>query len=91
MRGFWGKLRRSPYRDNPVFGLPIHRVDERRRASPLLLKIWRLGGRYHLVLTAFRAQLTPDREGEWGLMARFLDDCHDEWSGSYVLGGDVQW
>ncbi len=90
MRDFWGKLRSSPYRDNPVFGLPIRGRGE-RRASPLLLKIWRLGGRYYLVLTAFRAELTPDRTGDWGLMARFLDDCRQDWSGSYVLGGKARW
>lgn len=89
MRGFWGKLRSSPYRDNPVFGLPIRGRGE-RRASPLLLKIWRLGGRYYLVLTAFRAELTPDRTGDWGLMARFLDDCRQDWSGSYVLRGKAR-
>jgi CRISPR-associated protein Cmr1 len=89
MRDFWGKLRSSPYRDNPVFGLPIR--GRGRRASPLLLKIWRLGGRYYLVLTAFRAQLMPNQQGNWTLMARFLDDCKHEWSGSYVLKGTVPW
>jgi CRISPR-associated protein Cmr1 len=90
MRDFWGKLRSSPYRDDPVFGLPIRGRGE-RRASPLLLTIWRVGGRYYLVLTGFRAKLTPSRTGDWGLLARFLDECQRDWNGTYVLGGEASW
>jgi hypothetical protein len=37
-------------------------VEHDRRASPLLIRVTRLGNQYVLVLSLFRAHLLPDRE-----------------------------
>jgi CRISPR type III-B/RAMP module RAMP protein Cmr1 len=88
MRAFWGRLRSQPYRDVSVFGFVDHR---KRRASPLFVKIWQVGGQYCLVLTAFRSKLFPGQSAAWGVMGRFLNECEKEWRGAYVLGGKEVW
>lgn len=88
MHAFWSKLRAQPYRDDSVFGFVARKE---RRASPLLVKIWRVSEHYHLVLTVFQTKLFPGRRGNWSLMAQFVNDCRDDWNGTYVLGGEEAW
>jgi CRISPR-associated protein Cmr1 len=88
MTEFWRKIRSTPYRDRSEFGF-ARKKD--RRASPLMLKIWRIDDGYHMILTAFRTRLFPGISAHWDLVTRFLDECQGDWSGEYIIGGNVQW
>jgi CRISPR-associated protein Cmr1 len=71
-----GRARELPVIQRAVMGLPIvfydpadrrsvgtlEGVEHDRRASPLLIRVTRLGNQYVLVLSLFRAHLLPDRE-----------------------------
>lgn len=87
MQQFWGLLRSSPYRDNPIFGFA---GSAGRQGSPLHLRILRLGDKYHILLTAFRVgfrRVQPD----WKVMQSFLDRCQKSWNGVWIFGGGTRW
>jgi CRISPR type III-B/RAMP module RAMP protein Cmr1 len=88
MKDFWRKvLRVLPFRDADEFGYAKQRRGKQiRRASPLILHLWRSGTGYHLVLTAFKARLSTWERGNWSLVEQLLDECRKRWQGEYVFG-----
>lgn len=88
MVDFWKKvLRVLPFRDEDEFGYAKKRGGKPiRRASPLVLHLWRTDVGYHLVLTAFRARLSEWEEGDWSLVEQLLDECYKKWQGEYIFG-----
>jgi len=88
MVDFWKKvLRVLPFRGEDEFGYAKKRRGKPiRRASPLMLHLWRTGAGHHLVLTAFRARLSEWEKGNWSLVEQLLDDCHKNWDGEYIFG-----
>lgn len=88
MESFWGKLRSNAHRDERLYG---YAGQGARRASPLFVHIHRTEVGHHLVLTAFRAQPSPDGERGWTKLQQFLEECRRDWQGEYVLGGTTTW
>lgn len=87
MKGFWGLLRSNPYRDDRVFGFAGR---GERQASPLHLRIVKIGQKYHLLMTAFRSRF-KDGSPNWAKLQDFLQDCHGEWKGTWIMGGGTKW
>jgi len=87
MKAFWSVLRSDSYRDNQVFGF----VDRgHRQASPLHLRIVKLGKGYHILFAAFQVQFAS-QQPSWGMMQKLLDECKQKWEGEWAFGGDVPW
>ncbi|RLI60785.1 MAG: type III-B CRISPR module RAMP protein Cmr1, partial [Candidatus Thorarchaeota archaeon] len=86
MEAFWKVLRSDSYRDNHVFGF----TKVGRQASPLHLRIVKLGEGYHILLTAFRIRFVS-QQPSWEVMQKFLEECKQKWEGEWAFGGDVQW
>ncbi len=86
MKAFWGLLRSNAYRDNSVFGF----AGGQRQASPLHLRIVKVGENYHLLLTAFRVRFMSGQPS-WKVMQKFLNECKKQWQGQWIFGGDEQW
>lgn len=83
MVDFWIKaLRSSGLRDDLAYG----HVIRGRRASPLILHLWRTKAGYHLVLTAFRSDPLPAGEPGWTKLKNLLKFCRVNWQGEYIFG-----
>jgi len=87
MKMFWRLLRANAYRDNPVFGFA---GKAGRQASPLHLRIVKVGSGYHLLMTAFRVEFR-DPQPKWEVMQNFLDECKQKCNGEWTFGGNVTW
>ena len=87
MKSFWKVLRSDPYRDNRVFGFA---GNAGRQASPLHLRIVKLGQNYHLLITAFRVHFAG-QQPSWGVMQEFLNESKEKLNGEWVFGGDRKW
>jgi CRISPR-associated protein Cmr1 len=87
MNSFWNVLRSKPFRDNRVFGFA---GSAGRQASPLHLRIMKLGKAYHILLIAFYVQFA-DRQPSWGVMQNFLNEGKQKWNGEWAFGGSVTW
>jgi len=87
MKSFWNVLRSDPYRDNRVFGFA---GNAGRQASPLHLRIVKLGQDYHILITAFRVHFAG-QQPSWRVMQKFLNESKQKWDGEWVFGGDTKW
>lgn len=87
MKEFWNVLRSDPYRDKRVFGFA---GSDGRQASPLHLRILKLGNSYYILITAFRVRFAGGSPS-WEVMQRFLNYCKEQWKGDWVFGGGVEW
>lgn len=87
MKAFWRVLRSDPYRDNRVFGFA---GSAGRQASPLHLRILKLGNSYHILFAAFHVRFAGSSPA-WEVMQRFLDHCKEQWKGDWAFGGGVKW
>jgi CRISPR-associated protein Cmr1 len=87
MEAFWELLRSNSYRDNPVFGFA---GGAGRQASPLHLRIVRIEGRYHLLMTAFRSRFAGSHPN-WRKLQDFLSDCCQKWQGTWIMRGTAAW
>ncbi len=88
MNTFWKVLRSDRYRDHErAFGYAFGG----RRASPLILHMSRSDSGYHLVMTAFRSQPSPEGDEGWRHVAAFLDTCANRWQGTYKFGKGGTW
>ena len=83
MVDFWKKALRHPdHRDDRAYG----HARGGRRASPLILHLWRTKEGYHLVLTAFRSGPLPAGGGGWKKVKNLLKACREKWQGEYAFG-----
>jgi hypothetical protein len=87
MRTFWNLLRSNPYRGDPVFGFA---GSAGRQASPLHLRIVKIGDKYHLLMTAFRSRFAGSSPN-WRKLQDFLSDCCQKWQGTWIMGGSATW
>lgn len=87
MKSFWNVLRSDRYRDNRVFGFA---GNAGRQASPLHLRIVKLGQDYHILMTAFRLHFAG-QQPSWEMMQEFLNESKQKWDGEWVFGGDTRW
>lgn len=88
MKNFWTVLRSNSYRDNPVFGFA---GKAGRQASPLHLRIVKIGNAYHLLLTVFHIRFAGQQQPKWDVMRKFLDKCCKNWDGVCAFGSDAKW
>ncbi len=86
MKAFWELRRSNEYRKNRVFGL----AGNERQASPLHLRIVKVGEGYHPLFIAFRMRFAGEQPS-WQVMQNFLDECRKRWQGRWVFGGDERW
>lgn len=87
MKAFWNVRCSNPYRNDRVFGFAGR---EERQASPLHLRIVKIGDAYHLLLTAFHVHFAG-QQPSWDVMQAFLNECCRKWDGIWAIGGNVQW
>lgn len=87
MKSFWNVLRSDRYRDNRAFGFA---GNAGRQASPLHLRIVKLGQDYHILMTAFRLRFAG-QQPSWEVMQEFLNESKQKWDGEWVFGGDTRW
>lgn len=82
-------LRSQPYRGNHVFGFARGRT---RQASPLHVRVVKLGSQYHILFTAFRYKFASENNRpSWAIMQKFLKESEQEWNGEWLFGGDSTW
>lgn len=81
---FWKEsLRNRPFIDDRAYGY----VDRgERRASPFHLHIARSAQGYHLVLTTFWSQPSPNGAPGWTKMAKLLADCETRFGATNLWG-----
>ncbi|WP_161541367.1 type III-B CRISPR module RAMP protein Cmr1 [Rhodothermus marinus] len=87
MMAFWRLLRSHPYRDDRVFGFA---GSAGRQASPLHLRIVKIGNKYHLLMTAFRSRFAWSSPN-WRKLQDFLSDCCQKWQGTWIMRGTAAW
>jgi CRISPR-associated protein Cmr1 len=87
MKSFWNVLRSKQYHNARIFGFT---ENTSRQASPLHLRIVKLGKAYHLLITVFRVQFS-EQQPSWKLMEEFLKENKQRWNGEFVFGGDATW
>jgi len=87
MKTFWGLLRSSQYRNDPVFGFA---GSGGRQASPLHLRIVKTDKGYHLLMTAFRSRFAGSSPN-WTKLQNFLNDCAQKWQGIWIMGESTKW
>ncbi len=87
MKSFWSLLRSNSYRDNPVFGFA---GSSGRQSSPLHLRIVKVGGSFHLLITAFRVGFQKNQP-DYAVMDRFLCECQKKWEGKRIFGSSEKW
>ena len=87
MEDCWRLLRSSPYRDNPVFGFA---GKGGRQASPLHLRIVKIGNKYHPLMTAFRSRF-KDSSPDWAKLQNFMEACCNNWQGTWIMGESTKW
>jgi len=87
MEAFWRLLRSNPYRDDRVFGFADRGG---RQASPLHLRIVKIGNKNHLLMTAFRSRFAFNQPN-WAKLQNFLEDCYRNWQGTWIMGETTQW
>lgn len=71
-----------------MFGLPhrLHRVNEERRASPLLFHVHNIGGKYAIALTFLQAPFLPGRHtGDYGPVRRFIESLLEDRSSTSLV------
>jgi CRISPR-associated protein Cmr1 len=82
IKDLFGLLRSGMYlSEERTFGY----ATKGRRASPLIAQVRRIGDQYYPVLTAMRS--TPDKDIQWSILDRFMDDAEYRWQGRTVWGG----
>jgi len=87
MKAFWELLRSNQYRNDPVFGFA---GSGGRQASPLHLRVVKIGSKYHLLMTAFRSRFAGSSPN-WTKLQDFLNDCAQKWQGIWIMGGSTKW
>lgn len=85
---FWiDTLRSNDLADNRAYGFAI---GQERRASPFHLHMAKTDAGYHLVLTTFWANPSPNGDTRWGKMNALLLDCQKRWGGKTVWGKEIK-
>jgi CRISPR-associated protein Cmr1 len=87
MKNFWDLLRSEKYRDDRVFGFT---GGAGRQASPLHLRVVKIGSKYHLLMTAFRSRFASSPPN-WRKLENFLKDCAQSWQGTWIMRGNTSW
>jgi CRISPR-associated protein Cmr1 len=87
MKNFWDLLRSEKYRDDRVFGFA---GGAGRQASPLHLRVVKIGSKYHLLMTAFRSRFASSPPN-WTKLENFLNDCAQSWQGTWIMRGNTSW
>jgi CRISPR-associated protein Cmr1 len=90
MKAFWKLLRSNQYRDDRVFGFA---GSGGRQASPLHLRIVKIGDKYHLLMTAFQSCFAcfAGSPPNWAKLQNFLENCYNEWQGTWIMGESTKW